>query len=138
MPGQLMFHLMSAQQQEWTLDLILRNRKMYEEFLAFAEKRHLDENVRFLRTMSEVPWNGQTPLSVGVSQGVYATYVKPGAFYQVNLDSKKADDLKGALAEDQPADWGPAVTEIRRLLRSNRLITDFLAERENNAQAALR
>lgn len=136
MPMELQFRQLNKDQQEKYLEIILRNRNMYNDFLEFAEKRFQGENVRFLRTMAEIPWNGSTPISSDVQRGIFATYIRPDSFFQVNLDADKVGALKRSVDADAPADWGPAVNEIRRLLRTNFLITDFLADRERRAQAA--
>lgn len=134
MPFPLQYHLLKGDQQEKYLDIIMRNRSMYEDFLAFAEKRFQGENVRFLKTMYEIPWGGHTPMSSDMSRGVYATYIREGSFMQVNLDAGKVAAIESKVEQDEPVDWVPAVKEIKRLLRQNMLIVNYLAEREKAAQ----
>lgn len=136
MDVQLTFNKLNADQQNWYLDLILRNRNLYNEFLDFAEKRHQAEEVRFLRTMTEIPWNGNTPLTQEMARGVFATYIRPESFYQINIPATQADQVRHDIDTEQLPDWGPIIMEARRLLRHNRLIVDFLAAREKKAQAA--
>lgn len=136
MGAQLTFNRLTPAQQDWYLDLFLRNRNMYEDFLEFAKKRFLDENVRFLRTMTEIPWNGNVPISATMSRGIFAAYVREGSYWQVNLDSDKVKAIQVSVDSEETPDWGPAVNEIRKLLKDNHLIVDYLADRERRAQVA--
>ena len=136
MGAQLRFTQLTPAQKDWYLDLILRNRNMYDDFLAFAKKRFQDENVRFLRTMTEIPWNGNVPISADMSRGIYASFVREGSFWQVNLPADKVRAIEASVGAEETADWGPAVNEIRKLIQDNHLVVDFLADRENRAQAA--
>ena len=130
------YQQLSYAQQDWYLDLILRNRNMYNDFLAFAETKFQGDSVRFLRTMTEIPWNGNTPVSPDVQRGVYATYIREGSFFQINIDADKVRAIKTSVDHEAAPDCGPAVKEIRQLLKDNKLIVNFLADREARAQAA--
>jgi hypothetical protein len=136
MPFELQYHTLNAEQQNKYLDIILRNTNLYNEFLDFAEKRHQAEEVRFLREMTRIPWNGNTPLTADMERGRYVTYIKAGGFYQVNIHAAEVEKIREAVDSEQTPDWGPVVMEVRRLVRNNRLVVDFLKAREAKAQAA--
>jgi regulator of G protein signaling-like protein len=137
MPIELDFHDLTVQQHGFYLDLILRNRSMYDDFLTFADSRGVGESVRFLRTMTEIPWNGNTPMTPDMARGIYATYIREGSFLQINIAESAAAGIREAVDSEQPADWGPIVNEIRRLLRYNGVVKAWLTKREKDARARL-
>jgi hypothetical protein len=132
---ELDFHDLTAAQHGFYLDLILRNRSMYDDFLAFAESRGVGESVRFLRTMTAIPWNGNTPITPDLTRGIYATYIREGSFFQINIGDSAALPIREAVDNEQPADWGPIIAEIRRLIRYNGVVKAWLTKREKEARA---
>ena len=135
MPMEIDFHDLTPAQHGFYLDLILRNRNMYDDFLTFADSRGVGESVRFLRTMTEIPWNGNTPITPDLTRGIYATYIREGSFYQINIAEGAALPIREAVESEQPADWGPIVGEIRRLLRYNGVVKAWLTKREKEARS---
>ena len=137
MPMELDFHDLTAAQHGFYLDLILRNKNMYDDFLDFAEQRGVGESVRFLRTMTQIPWNGNTPITPDMTRGIYATYIREGSFFQINIAESAALPIREAVESEQQADWGPIVGEIRRLLRYNGVVKAWLTKREKDARSRL-
>jgi len=122
---------LSRDQRRWWLNLILRNRNLYRSFLDFAESRWIGENVRFLHDLRCVPWNGMTPLgSQTYAEGLWATYLKEGSFFEVNLSDELRTSLKQAVHDRQTPDsgetqaWDQASEEVEGLL---------ISEMNNNA-----
>ncbi|MGC9324834.1 MAG: hypothetical protein ACP5G0_08835 [Desulfomonilia bacterium] len=113
---------------------ILKNKgkSMYKEFFAYAQKRGVDESVRFLENLTNVVRWSQRPIS-GLSQGVYATFVKEGSFWEVNLPHDIKMQIKGSVDEGMEPDWGPAAENIEHLLITNNVVRDWLMERKQKA-----
>jgi hypothetical protein len=123
------YNYLKTRQLEY-LDQIMRNREAYNDFLAFAEQKlFCGELVRFLRTMTEIPWNGNTPLSVNMNRGVYSTYIRPESLYEVNLSNQLRQGIKGPLDREEEVDWGPAVAEVKRLLVNNEAVYKYMKYR---------
>ena len=93
--------------------------------------------MRFLRTMTQIPWNGNTPITPDMTRGIYATYIREGSFFQINIAESAALPIREAVEAEQQADWGPIVGEIRRLLRYNGVVKAWLTKREKDARSRL-
>jgi hypothetical protein len=119
------------------LDIILHNRSMYDDFLTYADSRGAGESVRFLRSIMEIPWNGNSPITADLNRGIYATYVRPGSFFEINIESDMRTPIREAIDSEQTPNWTPAVVEIRRLLRFNGVVKNWLTQREQRARAQL-
>ena len=77
---------------------------MYKEFLAYCQTRFVDENVQFLATLASV----KNQIHGEIPRGVWATYVKEGAFWQVNLPGPMKLDIDRSIEEGTVPDFGPA------------------------------
>ena len=120
-----------AQRAAW-LDLILRNRNYYQSFLELAARRGMDESVRFLHQLRSIPWSGNGAIGQAFHEGVYSTYIRDGALYQVNLIFGTVQAIETAIGEQQTPDWDRASREIEDLLVTQlapNLIDDWLAQR---------
>ena len=135
--------LSSEQRRRW-LNLILRNRNLYGSFLVFAESRFVGESVRFLHDLRCVPWNGMTPLSAQTyAEGLWATYLKEGSFFQVNLSDQLRTSLKQAVHDGQTPEsgesqgWDQASAEVEDLLVSemNNNVIDAWLEKQMQTRA---
>jgi len=116
------------QRRRW-LDLILRNRNLYRSFLDFAESRSVGENVRFLHDLRCVPWNGMAPLSAQTyAEGLWATYLKEGSFFQVNLSGELTASLRQAVHDGQTPESG----ETQGWDRASEEVEDLLVAEMNN------
>ena len=87
--------------------------------------------------MTEIPWNGNTPLTADMQRGVFASYIRAGSFFQINIRADAVESVRQAVDSEETPDWGPIIKEARRLVRYNKLVLDFLADREKKAQAAV-
>lgn len=131
------------QRRQW-LNLILRNRNLYRSFLDFAESKFVGENVRFLHDLRCVPWNGMTPISAQTyTEGLWATYLKEGSFFEVNLSDQLRNSLKQAVHGGQTPEsgetqeWDQASEEVEGMLVAgmNDNVIDAWLEKQMRARA---
>ena len=109
---------------------ILKNhdKTMFKEFLAFCSRPNVavDESVRFLELLIYVKRRLPRQDLSAHSQGIYSTFTKDGAYWEVNLPAGIKSGIKQFVDSGLEPDFGAAQEEIISTLVNNNIVRSFI------------